>query len=202
VLSLTSTLSSLEFPQKNVLGTPKPQNRLRWIESVTPPNQVSRLVRRLPSVQTFLFQCDQETQEEAGCFLRNTRWSDGEEARIPKAPLRAQIPRMKEAGFRICFPHRTCCPKLPERTMGFSARQKSKWAHFKPPFVGSSLLSAWAAPKIQCNSALGVKLCGPFPVHFVEIECAFTATPQYAKELTAFNPIIGHVVDRFSLQCD
>src|SRR5215472_11991984 len=107
---------------------------------------------------------------------------------------------MKEAGFRICFPHRTCCPKLPERMVRFSARQKSQWADFKPPIVGSSLLNARAVPKIHCDSALGVKLCGPFPVHFVETECAFTTTPQYAKELTAFNPIIGHVVNRFSLQ--
>ena len=70
------------------------------------------------------------------------------------------------------------------------------------PVVGGSLLNAWATPKIQCDSALGVKLYAPFPVHFVEIEYAFTAIPHYAKELTAFNPIIGHIVNPFSFQGD
>jgi len=78
----------------------------------------------------------------------------------------------------------------------------SNWRISSRPFGGSSLLNAWPTPKIQGDSALGVKLDAPFPVHFVEIEYAFTATPQYAKELTAFNPIIGHVVNPFSNQCN
>jgi hypothetical protein len=73
---------------------------------------------------------------------------------------------------------------------------------FQAALCSRFLLNAWAAPKIHCDSALGVKLCGPFPIHLVEIEGAFTATPQYAKELTAFNPIIGHVVNRVSLHCN
>ena len=77
-----------------------------------------------------------------------------------------------------------------------------RFARGSTPHVSGNLLSAWAAPKIQCDSALGVKPCGSFPIHLVEIEGAFTATQQYAKEFTAFNPIIGHVVNRVSLQCN
>lgn len=125
------------------------------------------------------------------------------------AAARAPIPLLSKDGYQKgskrafdWLPHRSRRLILPERLVRFLARQKSNSAHCKPHLSEVSLLNEWANPKVHCDSALGIKLDRPFPVHFVEIEYAFAATPQHAKELTAVNPIIGHVVNPFSLQCN
>lgn len=79
----------------------------------------------------------------------------------------------------------------PERIVRFWARRNPIGRISIRPAAGSSLLNAWATREIDGDSALGVEPCSFFPVHVVEIECAFTATPQHAKDLAAFNPVIS-----------
>jgi hypothetical protein len=62
------------------------------------------------------------------------------------------------------------------------------WAvHMKPapPFyLENSLAKAWASSHNHCDSALGIKLRRPIPVHLVEVECAFSTTPPGKRQFS------------------
>ena len=117
------------------------------------------------------------------------------------AAAKRQMPKMKEAAFASAS-QSNVLRKTPGTTGALLGGRNPTGRISSRPFVGSPLLKAWANPKVYCDSALRVKLYGAFPVHFVDIEYAFTASQQHAKELIAFNPIIGHVENPFPLQCN